>query len=555
MKKTLLFLFGALLTHSSVVQAHNVGSIQRVESADGPATVTTRYIDDVMSVSNHRPAKVLAKQSPDGTSHTFEVSAISQSVLWESYLLVEQTYNVKEVIISEDGKVYVPDFLPSVPGEQYIVGQIEGDKVIFNFPQEYVTQYGYDEETGEEYADILSLYAQDYDLIENYDEYTGETTGYYQYYLSDNQTVEFDYNESTGEMKLVGDVAIGLGIEVNGAYYGSNYGVQDIAMVDYTSQITTVELPDDLVYENYVMDNYDYYYNERTKYFVQVAFKDNDMYIKGLFDRDPEMVCCFHEEGGKYVIPFAQCLGTYNMEKVFTYPVVFAEDYQSCEAVDKFEVNVDGDSKTITPTNAYEGLYYNLLLSQIYYWRCFVDFTLQQQDIPDYAVPGKASNLSFHDSMWDDTCYFTFDYNCEAEDGKLLPTSRLFYQFYLDGEPFTFTPEEFFGIDEEMSIVPLNFGDGMNIGGFGTYHYINFEHQNTKSVGVKIYYESIDGDLIAGDLASLDLEGDSVTGIMDLEAPVYYNLSGNRVEHPENGIYIVKTGNNTFKKIVNSNWD
>lgn len=105
------------------------------------------------------------------------------------------------------------------------------------------------------------------------------------------------------------------------------------------------------------------------------------------------------------------------------------------------------------------------------------------------AVPAAPSNVQYYQSQH----YAYFDMSTRSEDGKLLNEEGLYYQLIVNGEPYTFKPEYYTALTQDMTLVPYNFTDHQDIFGYGstvTLYLREFEQAgNTlKSIGVCTAY-------------------------------------------------------------------
>ena len=177
------------------------------------------------------------------------------------------------------------------------------------------------------------------------------------------------------------------------------------------------------------------------------------------------------------------------------------------------------------------------------------DFT-PRNPIPGYfAEPGD----------WAGSIYFTFP-NINAND-QLLDTSKLYYRFYVDGEPFVFYSDEFEGVEDGTEEIPFDFTNQNNLGRYGTAnltHFIYFSFTGYESLALQTVY--IDGDeeyasdivyVVGGDPGSVDtLAGDAAEPV----ATAWLDLSGRSVANPASGLYIrVRTyadGSRKAEKVI-----
>ncbi|MCI9286113.1 MAG: hypothetical protein HFJ91_10100 [Muribaculaceae bacterium] len=128
-------------------------------------------------------------------------------------------------------------------------------------------------------------------------------------------------------------------------------------------------------------------------------------------------------------------------------------------------------------------------------------------------------------------------------EGVPLDTDRLFFNVFVNGEKYTFTPEKEF-VTEPITDIPFTYSNDdsflMN-GGDGLF--IAAIEGEVRSMGVQSFY--LNGankdDIRRSEIVS---EGESAINEVSAESPVvdtrYYNLNGVEVHNPGNGLFIKK---------------
>ena len=136
--------------------------------------------------------------------------------------------------------------------------------------------------------------------------------------------------------------------------------------------------------------------------------------------------------------------------------------------------------------------------------------------------------------------------NKESTDGKLLNPNKLFYNIYFDDALFTFYPDEYAALVDEITDVPIDFTDNNDIVKKGTNRKIYYFLQGMTTVGVQEIYK--DGDTTyKSNLVSykVDERGnltgisrDITTGSEDVKSVSYTDLAGRRISKPAHGIFL-----------------
>lgn len=150
---------------------------------------------------------------------------------------------------------------------------------------------------------------------------------------------------------------------------------------------------------------------------------------------------------------------------------------------------------------------------------------------------------------------FLFDMPMLGTEGEVLTPENYTYIVYFDGEPYTFTPEEYPGVTEPMTEIPFDFEDGEaeDFRVEGTTHIVCWRTDGFESLGVQTLYTSGDvtnrSNIVTHELSGLE----NVTA--DAAKTVeYYNLTGVKVAEPVSGVYIKRvvfdSGKTLTSKVV-----
>lgn len=135
-----------------------------------------------------------------------------------------------------------------------------------------------------------------------------------------------------------------------------------------------------------------------------------------------------------------------------------------------------------------------------------------------------------------------FTLEAKDTDGQPLDPEKLYYTVFRNGEPYTFTTEDYgdFGVTEDMTDVPYNFQCDLIMSMEG-YFFVFFLH-DMDTIGVRAVYK--DGDNVTYSPTATYVFHDSVKGIAT-DSPVvseqYFTLDGKKLSAPTDGIYIKVT--------------
>lgn len=337
---------------------------------------------------------------------------------------------------------------------------------------------------------------------------------------------------------------------------------------------TVTELPAGVQAEDYVLKAIDTEFDQKTQRIVKVGFKDDQVYIAGLNENEPDAVMTGTLKDGKVTIAANQYMGlNYGM---FAYLVpatyvldTYYDEYYEEEVTDitytpaeSFVFNFDAEKKTFTPEPK-TSLLFNA-------GKPTKDLTiLVAMDDPELykfneveAVPATPQILEFGD-YFDEVGYIGISCDIPAEDvdGNFINPEKLSYIIWnrLDDEEmeYVFHSDEYVDIPklgvDELTEVPYNFesddfmGDiGIAAGGRAIY----FFEAAPDAIGVQSIYMG------AGVRTASPIFWYDTSAVKGIEAdsnavPVaVYSLDGIRRQATEKGLNIVRMSDGSVKKVI-----
>lgn len=291
---------------------------------------------------------------------------------------------------------------------------------------------------------------------------------------------------------------------------------------------------------------------------VSVGFDGNDVWIRGLH---PDMTDAWTKaqmEGGDVVMPTAQYMGpNYNSghyEYLQTCQIdsvlnpefdVWDEKYVVKDNL-KMEYNPEAclmkafdNNNILFTTTADAGpegeyLYTSLLRQPI----------IKKQD-RNVMTPPMAPVLVEYSEFEEgnEYGYIVFNFLPYDTDYNLIDTDKLYYELLVNGKPFTFYPDEYQFLDEEMEMIPYNFTDEYWFETNGQERTLYFFFNGMSALGLRTVY--VDGSTkIYSDYTAVvgdkSVKADSVFGDADIVAVEYYDLAGRKISSPVSGISIVR---------------
>ena len=138
-------------------------------------------------------------------------------------------------------------------------------------------------------------------------------------------------------------------------------------------------------------------------------------------------------------------------------------------------------------------------------------------------------------------------------DGNFLNTEKMFYRVFInqdETEPFELSPEEYPSLSEAITDVPYTYNDVSQITCYNTFHNLYFFRSDVNYWGIQSIYK--DGD----EEKKSKVIWYEVSGVNNIATDVnegktvWYDMQGRRVNNPDRGIFIRKTGAKVEKVIL-----
>lgn len=465
-----------------------------------------------------------------------------------------------EFVFGDDGYVYIKDFFAMLPYGSYIRGEVDLEtfEMTFSFPQTI------DNDDDYEWIDLDLFYANGFPeempaVVE-----------------PENNRITFTYNDdgSISMNPLPEGVFIGVTMQPDNMWGGM--AQTNASIIEKADDREVVSIPEGVsgrLY-SYITYGYGQYNPSRTPdfgYRVEVAIDGEDVYFQGLSMDDPSICFKGHLDGGKIVVPNNQYLGSlasiYEVNVQFGHPDSEAYGGYALLPEDaEMELEYDEASGIIKVADPEVVMFFNLSPNNnpngIYYLQMFENLKLVYQ--PDASgAPLDPWGLSYEEAKSDASLsYFDFSLPLVTADGILLERDNMYYNIYLDGELWPLSVEDF-NIPETLVDVPYLYKSSQIVSSkININHELGFHVQGFDTIGVQCF-NTFGGITYPGRLATLDVatgqvtysnQGTSVDAV-DSESPegsvVYFNLSGQRVSSPTQGIFVKRTVlSDGFVKVV-----
>lgn len=557
MKKILLPLLAIIMSASSV-SALNVSRHDAVNLKPGVPSAKAKKMGRIESpainlIEKNMPSRAGADvitQAPDGKLVTM-LGNSSTFYIYYDQVMQDESYGLAyEAVWTDEGDVYLKNPVSMLDWGSYIKGKATDDGITFEFPQPVYTSV-IDDKSYDFYVDVLE-YAEvesPYDP----DEYISTF-----FPAQDTRSITFVKDES-GAYVIEGDYM--LGVTYEGTWQG--YGEKDLSLQPFEAEANKV--PDGVEFDySYILADELNGWDHTILRPIGIGEADGVTYITGLPDLPGAVITAtFDKEANTLTIPSDQFLGEYNSRYIFMmtgegysyYDEIWEEEMIEFDIIkDPLVLNYNAEENVFTPVIP-EGMDYSYLIFNcgdiavypIDYYT--VDRIYSQGEISNFT-PLDPEVLFVREIDHIDPEYsYSFEfyvYSTNAE-GQMLRTDNIYYNIYVNGEPCTFTSEEYPDLAEagyaELTDIPYNLNVGADIYASGDYHGIALKRQDVETLGVKAVCK--DGDTRAeSEIVTVTNTGDpvSVTAVAsgNVVKTEYIDLLGRKTNGAYNSGVVLK---------------
>lgn len=282
---------------------------------------------------------------------------------------------------------------------------------------------------------------------------------------------------------------------------------------------------------------------------LQIGFNGDDLYIQGIVEGvSYAWAKATKNSSGKYVIPSGQYVGTAQLyNQVWDY---FLSSIGRSGALSDIILTYDAETATFTTTQTIAPTASEKKADSYY----TLNGVTIKKIVEREATPS-APLMTFHrrkspygSTVW---CFAEIFVSLSDTEERPMLSEKLSYVFLCDKgddniSPVTFPKSKYYMLDEDITEIPYNFTDGLDI----SRHTVYFEKlgenelKTWKRLGLQTIYRGNDIEH-RSEITWVNLEdlwgGNSVESIQSpVSAPTrYYDLQGRPVEHPAKGLYIV----------------
>ncbi len=432
----------------------------------------------------------------------------------------------------------------------------EGDTVALKQQAVYLLE-DYDD-YGEPIAEVLYAAKMKLTFDTYYDEYYGEEVTQVSIMAAEDPTIKFIWKDNTLTLADMAEDEI-IGLAFSDGYFGG-YGEMNSTFSAIDAKL--VELPADAVAQDWQMK----YVNGNGGIdggLVKVAVAGNDVYLSNLPGAGDAWLKG-SIEGDKVTFASEQYLGI-NVESnyhLFAYGAVMGEgydpDYDEYVQMPVLAENVvfayDATSQSMTSENGFIINYGNGGLSTL---QSMMQVELRPYENADIAAtPLDPVFVSYQPYTADWPLGIAmFTISMFDVDGNYLNPEKMYYNIYYDEEKVELFSDEYPGLANGTTDIPVTYEDGMSVFRKGSQVDFLFYSGGFEKFGVQLVYTG-GGEVRKSKLVYYGEETgiEDVLGESEIESVTYVDLYGRTIAGPTNGIYVkcVKftDGSMTVKKVA-----
>lgn len=504
-----------------------------------PSDMSYLRLDESVETPATRAGEIPGPWEPEGERVVYVRSSHAIAPIFTYLIETETTSGWADGYFAEDGSVYVSRAINNILGTYYIKGTLGEDGIVtFEFPQHMGTLSN---------GMPLDFYLFTVDGYED-----GFVTGCS---LNESQTYRMYLSEDRSLQPVEEDEYVVIGWAVDGEFGG--YGDYGYLFEPQTDEaVTPPEGLETVTAAWQVGDNGNY---------IKIGYGEgDDVWVQGIFNTIPEGWIKGKVTPGGMKFDSMQLMGIYDPGSVqpmwyYAYcvnviPDADPENPDICyvDILPEFELVKDSDGVYEAASCLTSGVKLEVgarLTSLIFFYNNYPASLIFSDKLGKPAVPRAPESAEYQIfDMGPDAPALTYiRYNIPQTDvdGTLMNPDCLFYEVMVDGEPYTFMPDQFAGVPEAgLSLVPYryNLPGGEIVSAWSersSIHELLYKVP-VESIGVRSVY-IVDGVRNESDIMTVDISGVEETEIDRQVVDVrYYDLSGVEVSADARGILLRK---------------
>ena len=439
---------------------------------------------ETLSSTLRAPFKAaLVTDQPEGDYMLMSRSGEAYAASFFGVFYTTVSGKVAEFVFGDDNKVYMKDIITQFNTGAWIEGTLNGSTITFKLPQPLY------EEGGSTYYATMMKFSDN--------TYVKDKTS---------QQLTFTYNKKEGTITSASNLADGSRVVGLADEDGSWAGYADWNMKMMTVKDTPAEAPEGLETTYYALTA-----PEVVGSIAQVGFKDNEVWVKGIYANLPDAWIHGTIQGGKVKFPSGQYLGPDLETGYFQYLVsankeeIYYEEYDetyTTYVLNNADITFDYDPETKEFSNS-SCFLINAGTDEVSYAEAYNEASLKPfvevAATPKTPVWNEIVEYGFdyfynYKYGWG---VFDFDVFTEDIDGNYILPEKLFYCVYtrVNGEEkrYMFSAYDHIYLSYlTMMEVPFNFTDNWDFVTNGTRRSIYFFNGGAEAYGVQAIYYGAD---------------------------------------------------------------
>lgn len=459
---------------------------------------------------------------------------------------------INKIVWCDNGEVYIFNPVRNYATESYAKGTYTDGKIRVELPQCIGGYYDENNEVQYMYLNKLEEVEQD---GEKYYMICYPEDNYLEYIVDDAGNITLDLG-NTGEYDV--DNGINPPYIVGMTYENTPHTLQvwsgfgdTFQTWNYLDNGDPVTPPASAEIEEWAFET------NGTKSILEVAIDRNDIYLPG-FTSYSDGWFKGTMDGDKIVFPSKQYMGMNEYDQFYYFMAAKrylpeGSDWYSYEPIDQVTLvynpetgmyTAQEDETFIISTNN-EEIAATAIAEVPSLWQ-------QEPEILN-AKPLDPSVVSFQSAA---KYTITWDIPNENVNGAVLPTKDMYYNFYVDGELYTFQPIDFPLFTEPTTDVPYDASNYYYLYVYRRQHTIYLPGTIKETIGLQSFYVGDDGNTYASELVTFNINGGIGEAENDKEIvrTEYTTLSGVTTANPDKGFYIRKTvysdGTSSIEKVI-----
>ena len=498
----------------------------------------------------------IISQAPEGETKYYNES-------YEGWVFWGQEYGLQymsgtttnKIVWCSNGEVYIQNPVANYSTGTFAKGTYADGKITVELPQCIGSYYDTDGTMKDMYLNKLEEVEQNgekYYMIcypeDNYLEYDVDDAGNVKLNLGN--SADYDVTTGNNPKYLVG---VTYSNEPHALQVWSGYGdtFETWNIIDNGEPVTP---PADAVMQEWAFETLG------KKSIVQVAVDGNDIYVDGFTSYMKGYWFKGTMEDGKITFPTNQYMGKNEWDQFYYFMAarIFVDEtseWNQYEPIDKVTLVYNPETgmytaqedETFIVSTSKENISAMAIAENPSMWQQTPEMFKAKPLNP--SLTNCLNNPGISTLEW--------DIPNENEKGAILSGNKMYYNLYVDGELYTFTPEEYPLFTEPTTDVPYEASNYYDIYVYNTSHTIYLKKDIAETVALQSFYVDEDGTKYASDLVTenvLDTGIGKVEGGKQAVSTEYFNLSGVKTTRPAAGMYIMKTkyndGTSSVKKVL-----